>query len=64
MRERHRALECSLVDLTQLSVRELARLDDELLEDALRRLLHACGGGARLWNLNVVTDPPSQPPPT
>jgi hypothetical protein len=61
MRERRSALECSLVDLTQLSVRELSKLDDELLEDALRRLLHACGGGGRLWSLNIISQPSDKP---
>jgi hypothetical protein len=49
-------LECSLVDLTELSVRELGELDQEVLEDALHLLLRACGGGLRLWNLNIVTE--------
>lgn len=56
MRQRGRELECSLVDLTPFSLQELGELDDEVLEDALHRLLQACGGGLRLWNLNIVPD--------
>jgi FXSXX-COOH protein len=49
-----RDLECNLVDLTGISLRELAELDDQVLEEALDRLLQACGGGAnRLWSLNI-----------
>lgn len=45
-----RDLKSSLVDLTEMSLGDLAGLDDALVDGALDRLLPACGGvGGRLW---------------
>jgi hypothetical protein len=39
-----------LVELTGMSLKDLAELDDVLLEGSLERLLPSCGGLAdRLW---------------
>jgi FXSXX-COOH protein len=40
----------SLLDVTEIPLRDLADLDDSLLERALARLVPRCGGmGSRLW---------------
>ncbi|MFI9559970.1 hypothetical protein [Nonomuraea endophytica] len=49
--------EGSLVDLTNLSLSELAELDGVLLESAVNRLVGGCGSGDRLWQ-----DEQSAPP--
>ncbi len=38
---------------------DLALLDDDLLDDALGRLLRPCGGspGDRLWNADAAVSP-------
>jgi hypothetical protein len=45
-----------LPDLTGLSIDELARVDSDLLQEGLERLLQPCGGAAadRLWNADAV----------
>ncbi len=60
MAELGRDLECSLLDLTRMSLRELRELDDQVVEVSLARLLHACGGGGdRLWSLNHQAELPT-----
>lgn len=47
-----------LADLTGMSLKDLAELDDALLDRTLERLLPACGGvGGRLWQNNAENYP-------